>query len=41
MAKKINETYEKANADNCYSFFQSTKDLEKLVSCMPDIAWVQ
>lgn len=41
MAKKINETYEKANADNFYSFCQSTKDLEKLVSCMPDIAWVQ
>lgn len=41
MVRKIEEAYEKANADNFYSWYQSTKELDNLVSCMPDMAWVQ
>lgn len=41
MVKKIEETYEKANADHFYSWYQSTQDFEKLINCMPDMAWIQ
>lgn len=41
MVKKIEETYEKANADHFYSWYKSTQDFEKLISCMPDMAWIQ
>jgi len=41
MIKQIEETYEKANADNFYRWYQSTRDLERLANCMPQEAWIQ
>lgn len=39
--KQIEEVYAKANKDNFYSWYQSTKDLERLINCMPQEAWLQ
>lgn len=41
MVKQIEEVYAKANEDNFYSWYQSTKDLERLINCMPQEAWLQ
>lgn len=41
MVKQIEEVYDKANEDNFYSWYQSTKDLERLINCMPQEAWLQ
>lgn len=41
IIRKIEETYEKADANNFYSWCQGTKDFESLIRCLPDMAWVQ
>jgi len=41
MVKQINEVYEKANADRFYSWYDSTKELDRLLECLPDMAWIQ
>ena len=41
VVKKIDEAYEKAEADHFFRHKKSTKEFEELVNCMPDIAWVQ
>lgn len=41
MVKQIEETYEKANADDFYEGEQSTKNFDRLVAMMPMEAWVQ
>lgn len=41
MVKQIETVYAKANEDNFYSWYQSTKDLERLINCMPQEAWLQ
>ena len=41
MVKQIEEAYEKANEDNFFEWEQSTKDLERLASRMPQEAWIQ
>lgn len=38
---KIEDAYEKADANNFYPWCQGTKDFESLVNCLPDIAWLQ
>lgn len=41
MVRKIEDAYEKADAHHFYSWHQETRDFERLLSCMPDMAWVQ
>ena len=41
MVKQIEELYEKANEDDFYSGYPPTKELERVVRCMPQEAWIQ
>ena len=41
MVQQIEEVYEKANDDKFYSWYESTKTLERLIRNMPDEAWLQ
>lgn len=41
MVKRIEELYEKANADDFYNWNDSLKEFDRLVNCMPQEAWIQ
>lgn len=41
MVKQIEELYEKANIDEFYDWYPSTKDFCRMVDCMPQEAWIQ
>lgn len=41
MVKQIEEAYENANKDKFFNWKQSTKDLDNLISCLPQEAWLQ
>ena len=41
IVKQIEGTYERANSDGFYCWKESTKELDRLVDCMPALAWIQ
>ena len=41
MVKQIEEKYEVAEKDHFYSWYDSTNELDALLECMPQQAWVQ
>lgn len=41
LVKRLEEVYEKANEDGFYSWYESTKELDRLTRNMPDMVWIQ
>ena len=41
LVQQIEEAYERANDDSFYSWYKSTKTLNRLISNMPSEAWLQ